>query len=238
MLPYPGRLSVFCFCTSSSFAFILFLQLIPIHSRFNVYENILWVFPLYYLILNLVLMIFLRGFALQIAIRASFLGMIFAAGIFIQLLATSTLQPFGWYMCFMSFFHFSEFLAIAATDHGNLSVKSFILNHSPAYNIAAVTSWVEFFTEWYFWPGLKLIRSASYIGILMCIGGEALRKAAIFTAAKNFNHIIQSEKKDDHVLVTHGVYSLCRHPSYVGWFYWSIGTQFQNSSAIFRRGMN
>ncbi|CAG2182503.1 unnamed protein product, partial [Oppiella nova] len=28
-----------------------------------------------------------------------------------------------------------------------------------------------------------------------------------------------------HVLVTHGIYAFCRHPSYVGWFYWSIGTQ-------------
>lgn len=36
---------------------------------------------------------------------------------------------------------------------------------------------------------------------------------------------MQCEKSADHVLVTHGVYSLFRHPSYVGWFYWSIGTQ-------------
>lgn len=36
---------------------------------------------------------------------------------------------------------------------------------------------------------------------------------------------MQSEKARDHVLVTHGVYSWFRHPSYVGWFYWSVGTQ-------------
>ena len=30
---------------------------------------------------------------------------------------------------------------------------------------------------------------------------------------------------DDHKLVTEGVYRLFRHPSYVGWFYWSVGTQ-------------
>ncbi len=27
------------------------------------------------------------------------------------------------------------------------------------------------------------------------------------------------------MLVTNGVYSICRHPSYFGWFVWSIGTQ-------------
>ncbi len=30
---------------------------------------------------------------------------------------------------------------------------------------------------------------------------------------------------EDHKLVTEGVFSLVRHPSYVGWFYWSLGTQ-------------
>lgn len=36
---------------------------------------------------------------------------------------------------------------------------------------------------------------------------------------------MQCEKAKNHVLVTHGVYSWFRHPSYVGWFYWSMGTQ-------------
>lgn len=40
-----------------------------------------------------------------------------------------------------------------------------------------------------------------------------------------FSFQVQCEKATDHVLVTHGVYSWFRHPSYVGWFYWSIGTQ-------------
>ena len=32
-------------------------------------------------------------------------------------------------------------------------------------------------------------------------------------------------KREDHVLVTSGVFSYVRHPSYVGWFLWSLGTQ-------------
>lgn len=65
----------------------------------------------------------------------------------------------------------------------------------------------------------------SVIGLLLCIMGEILRKSAMLTASTNFNHIVQTVKERDHELVTHGVYSICRHPSYVGWFYWSIGTQ-------------
>lgn len=59
----------------------------------------------------------------------------------------------------------------------------------------------------------------------MVLCGEGLRKAAMLTAGSNFNHIVQNEKAQSHVLVTGGVYAFFRHPSYVGWFYWSIGTQ-------------
>lgn len=52
-----------------------------------------------------------------------------------------------------------------------------------------------------------------------------MRKASMYTASTNFNHYVQYEKHEGHILVTWGVYSLFRHPAYVGWFYWSIGTQ-------------
>lgn len=70
----------------------------------------------------------------------------------------------------------------------------------------------------------------SVSGLILCITGEILRKSAMLTASTNFNHVVQTVKERDHVLVTHGVYSFCRHPSYVGWFYWSIGTQVSITS--------
>lgn len=72
---------------------------------------------------------------------------------------------------------------------------------------------------------LKQLSWLSFAGLLMVLCGEGLRKAAMLTAGSNFNHIVQNEKAQSHVLVTDGVYSYFRHPSYVGWFYWSIGTQ-------------
>lgn len=125
----------------------------------------------------------------------------------------------------MSFFHFSEFVTIATIQPTKLSTDSFVINHSPQYIIAAVTSWIEFFLESYFFPGLKELYYISYLGLAICIAGEFLRKLAMFTAGSNFNHLVQSEKAKDHILITSGIYSLFRHPSYVGWFYWAIGTQ-------------
>lgn len=72
---------------------------------------------------------------------------------------------------------------------------------------------------------LKQLNWLSVVGLLLVLCGEALRKAAMLTAGSNFNHIVQNEKAQSHVLVTGGVYAYFRHPSYVGWFYWSTGTQ-------------
>jgi len=44
-------------------------------------------------------------------------------------------------------------------------------------------------------------------------------------ASSNFSHKIATEKKSTHELVTSGVYSLVRHPSYFGFFWWGVGTQ-------------
>ena len=128
-------------------------------------------------------------------------------------------------MCVMSIFHFSEFITTAVIKPKSLKLDSFLLNHSKEYGLAALASWIEFFIEFYFWPALKSNVYIVYLGIIVCIVGEVLRKLAMFTAGSNFNHIVQQRREDGHELVTNGVYGLCRHPSYVGWFYWSIGTQ-------------
>ncbi|XP_044750720.1 protein-S-isoprenylcysteine O-methyltransferase [Coccinella septempunctata] len=161
----------------------------------------------------------------QIAIRASFLGCVFAIGTYVKLGTPPNYENFGVYMCIMSIFHYSEFLVLALISPKLVSTNSFVINHSPEYIFAATFSWIEFFTETYFWPSLKSYFIISYFGCAICIAGELLRKTAMLNAGTNFNHLVQYEKAEDHVLVTSGVYSLFRHPSYVGWFYWSIGTQ-------------
>lgn len=55
--------------------------------------------------------------------------------------------------------------------------------------------------------------------------GWGLRVAALFTARANFTHLVAYQKRATHELVTVGVYRLCRHPGYVGWFLWSVSTQ-------------
>ena len=164
-------------------------------------------------------------YCFQVAFCGSFLGSVCAVGIIVGVLFPPSYMIFGWYIIILSSFHFLEYFVTALTNPRNLSLDSYLLNHSFAYWFAAIVSWVEFFVERWIYPNFKEAWYFSLIGVVLCILGEIFRKMAMFTAKTNFNHLVQIKKQEGHELITNGVYRLVRHPSYVGWFWWSIGTQ-------------
>lgn len=157
--------------------------------------------------------------------RAGLLITVFVSAIAWVCWSSPTWRPFGVYAAVLSFFHLSEFAAIALIKPRSLRTDSFLLNHSREYHIAAVASWVEFMVGALFFPGLKSCSFITTFGLLVCVMGELIRKSAMFTAGSNFSHSVEYRKERGHQLVTNGIYSVWRHPSYTGWFYWSIGTQ-------------
>ncbi|KAL6257614.1 hypothetical protein P5V15_011191 [Pogonomyrmex californicus] len=226
MLCRDGAVSLLCFIVTSLVCFFPELQF---RLGFNIYAayftNIWLPHVMQYILINVFAFLIFRGFTYQVAVRALFLGYVFGIGILVSINAPPSWQVFGIYTAVLTSFHYSEFLAIAWTNPAVLSINSFILNHSIEYGIAACLSWTEFLIERHYFQRMKLLSPLSYFGLALCISGEIMRKLAICTAKHNFNHVVQSEKNDNHELITHGVYNICRHPSYVGWFYWSIGTQ-------------
>eukprot|EP01136_Pigoraptor_vietnamica_P000146 Opistho-1_new@25083 len=106
-----------------------------------------------------------------------------------------------------------------------LSLDSFLLNHSFEYKAAAVFCCTEYAIESLFFPTWKHHPWVSAVGLAVVLFGEFVRKLAMFTARSNFSHIIADDKRKGHELVTIGIYGRLRHPSYFGWFWWSIGTQ-------------
>ena len=168
---------------------------------------------------------------IQVMLCAHGLGVAFTIGLSMTI-SGRCYSYFGYYVMALSFFHISEYILTSIFNARSLSIDSFLLNHSPEYCIAAVASWVEFWIEYYFFSQFKCIHVICVIGAVLVTGGEMLRKLAMFTAGSNFTHIVQYRKRDGHQLVTEGVYSLFRHPSYVGWFYWSTGTQVLLSNPV------
>jgi len=49
---------------------------------------------------------------------------------------------------------------------------------------------------------------------------------------ENFDHIVMQERKEGHQLVTDGIYAYLRHPSYFGFFHWSIAAQLLLANPI------
>ncbi|XP_067618935.1 protein-S-isoprenylcysteine O-methyltransferase-like [Eurosta solidaginis] len=170
----------------------------------------------------------LRDNDYRIALRSSFLGFIEAISILVFIFAPSVLKQFGVYSFFFFFMavsHYSEFLAIAWCNPSSLSVDSFILNHSIHYALAAVANWIEFGLEVWLLLSFKDFYYIWLTGVVLCIVGEIMRKVTMITARNSFTHLVQYEKSYHHKLITHAIYAYMRHPSYVGWFWWSVGTQ-------------
>lgn len=183
-----------------------------------------WAIPLSEGVAYFIMILIIDVKIIQLIFIVHSLGLVFSVGGLIAL-SGNDFWCFGLYMMSLSFFHWSEYLTTSIFNPSSLSLDSFLINHSWEYGVAAILSWLEFWVEWYFVPSLKTFKIVCLIGFFMVIFGETLRKVAMFTAGSNFTHQVQVVKRPNHTLVTTGVYSFFRHPSYVGWFYWSIGTQ-------------
>lgn len=179
----------------------------------------------------------IRGFALGVALGlCSFLT--------VQL---AYFDHYVWrapfFIASLSLFHYLEFDMTARFNPSDAKVDSFLLSaNGSAYNVAhtmaltevLINSWLHSAhrPDWLRIPieipaFLPTIPSTYglYLGLLCIAVGQYVRSAAMAKAGSSFNHLVQSTKRDDHVLVISGIYAFSRHPSYFGFFWWGLGTQ-------------
>ena len=168
-----------------------------------------------------------RGLGL-VGLGGALLGLLFGAHLAWLLLrgaaAPIEAQWCAYALC-LTAFHLAEFVVTAANQPADVSFDSYLINHSRAYCAAAAASWLEFWLEAWLVPGLKGGRGAQAVGVAMMLAGQALRTAAMCTAGSNFTHLVATSRRASHALVERGVYARLRHPAYLGWLAWSVGTQ-------------
>ncbi|KAF9181286.1 hypothetical protein BGZ51_005559 [Haplosporangium sp. Z 767] len=168
----------------------------------------------------------------NIAVYGFGLGALFGAS---MILATVVQTPIPQFWCFLAalgVFHALEYIAIALFNPTKLSLDSFLLNHSPEYTLATVSGVSEFLIELYFFPQIKSWGLLNKIGLMMVIVGQLARTMAMFSAKSNFSHHVEYYKEEHHVLVTDGIYSILRHPSYFGFYYWALGSQLMMMNPV------
>lgn len=120
------------------------------------------------------------------------------------------------FMCAIEF-HLSEYI-LARKFQSECTTRSFLL--SGPYVGAMAFGLAEYAIK-----SREPVIFWSVMGMLMILTGELIRKTAILTAKENFSHQLAMERSDKHALVTHGIYGYVRHPSYLGFCIYALGTQ-------------
>ena len=164
------------------------------------------------------------------------ISMFFYIGIKLQ---ETDFYQFGLYMMSLSIYHYLEYCFWLMYHFEKVNPDSFLINQGKFYTLAISLSFVEYFIEIYLIPSLKLSMISTFFticGIIITKIGHVFRVGAEFTAKSNFTHQIRIHKKAEHKLVTHGVYSISRHPGYFGWYLWSVGTQIMTWNPIWTIG--
>lgn len=231
-----GKISVvFTLFLHNAFLYLIYTELKLIMDIFPEFKRKIFLIK----ISNFITKLKTNSELYQMVVRSYYLGLTLAWGKFLyKSEIINHWQNLGCFIVILSLFHFGEFFFTALSNPQNLSVKSFILNHSREYHLAMGIGVLEYILMSFLWP--KSTAQLSYLnilGILMCLVGEFIRKLSMLTLGTNFNHIIEFEDRDEkfykqhnmkyykHNLVTSGIYSHLRHPSYSGWALWSIGSQ-------------
>lgn len=129
---------------------------------------------------------------------------------------------FRLFLVALGFFHTSEFCLTAIYNRKDLGWRSWLF--SKPYCVAILAACLEHAAELRWAPFLQL-RAVSTLGLAAVVAGELVRKTAMVTAAHNFTHLIQTERRPQHRLITRGIYRHLRHPGYAGWMLWAVGTQ-------------
>ncbi|PWN94094.1 ICMT-domain-containing protein [Acaromyces ingoldii] len=136
------------------------------------------------------------------------------------------------YLLAWSTFHLLEFVITARYNSTRLMADSFLISNGLSYHLAHLLGLFEFLVESFLFPTLKQTSRWTYIGLVLVFIGQLIRSLAMVHAADNFSHEVAHHKRPDHRLVTDGIYAYTRHPSYLGFFTWALGTQIGLSNPL------
>ena len=150
-------------------------------------------------------------------------------------MSTATLQWFA-YVLLLAVFHASEWYVTAAYRPRELGYKSWIINHSLAYTVVQICSLIEFWVEWALVPSIKGIWWLIIPGFLVSVVAITVRVLGMVHCGENFDHVVMQTRKEGHNLVTDGIYQYLRHPSYFGFYYWSVAAQLLLGNPILTIG--
>ncbi|PGH08926.1 protein-S-isoprenylcysteine O-methyltransferase [Blastomyces parvus] len=180
-----------------------------------------------------------------ISIRSFVLGQVFGLCIVVTSLLLKSSNPLWrapFFLTTLSLFHFLEYYITARYSTPYASISAFLLSsNGAAYNIAHTSALAEcLFTRLVLSERYVKLASLAFggtrmqigLGLVLIVVGQLVRSLAMAHAGTNFTHTVQSRRREGHTLVKDGIYSILRHPSYFGFFWWGLGTQMVLGNAV------
>lgn len=139
-------------------------------------------------------------------------------------------------LAMLSIFHFLEYWTHARYNVPKAYISSFLLfNNGWQYTAANAATLLETTVTSIFFPRWQARfsnQTAQLVAFVVMLVGQTCRSTAMAHAGTSFNHKVQTRRARDHELVTTGIYSFLRHPSYFGFFWWAVGLQVVLGNAI------
>ncbi|KAJ5151116.1 uncharacterized protein N7482_010368 [Penicillium canariense] len=183
----------------------------------------------------------LSGISLRAFLLGTSLGITASLTILLSTVFPTPLWRVPFFIAALSLFHFLEYFVTARYNTRYATVGAFLLTSNGwAYNVAHGSAAVECIVSHLLWPeqtrigqwlsftepifGIS-ISLPLVVGFVLTLVGQVVRTMAMAQAGSNFNHHVQSERQEGHMLVKTGLYGYLRHPSYFGFFWWGLGTQ-------------
>ena len=122
-------------------------------------------------------------------------------------------------------YHIAEYVIQKIVHPDSTDARSFLITKE--YLIAFSCGVIEYLLENIKFHEFK--HSATnpmiYVGVISITVGLIIRFTAIIHCGKSFTHQISRVHKKEQKLVTDGIYRYIRHPSYLGFYIFAIGTQ-------------
>ena len=206
-----------------------------IYFKINLHTNYFFYFLIefaLFLLLSIIIFLFSSYQELNHYLIGLLLSNIFSFSFSMIFFTSSKYYPLYIYFITLCIYHYTEFFSVLLYHFEQLSCEYFLIDQSKGWILATLISFLETILGIYFFDEYKKIKIFFILGLLMTIIGQYFRIGALFTGKRNFTHRIRYDKVREHRLITNGVFAISRHPSYFGFYLWSVGIEIMCCNPI------